>query len=275
MKKQHFDLIELYAGLGAVSLAAVGASPPPVSRVGNKTGYTKPILQALGIEPGSARSVLLVDVDLHVVKVLQALWVAPPWSRKAFVERLRRMAEGEPRRVWEAARAAKAARAATPLDAAAWLLWTAGARGGIGGFKGAHSRRPNMDGFIPSRASLIERVASFHVPEGVNVEVQWVSAAALDPRAFAPCAVYLDPPYADSKLLRVALHPLVQIAERWRQAGHRVVLSERQRLPGLSEADWQARRITDERVGQRRRSLTTSNEEWLFIGRVAQKGQRP
>lgn len=264
----RYDLIELYAGLGAVSLAALGASSPPVSRVGSKSGYTAPILRALGIEPGSARRVLLVESDAQICDVLRLLTSSDDERRQHAAETIRLLASAPAREVWEHARTI--AGWSYEADPAWWLLYTAGARGGIGGFKGGHVRRASVDGFIPSRLSLAKRVAGFRMPEGAEVEIARARVEDCDPTeecSYEPTAVYLDPPYRDSALLqqvRANIDRAADIAERWRAAGHRVVLSERVRPQALSAA-WEARRIDGERRGQTRRSLTRSTEEWLFV----------
>lgn len=265
----ELDLIELYAGLGAVSLAAVGASKPVVSRVGSKAGYTKPILKALGIKPGSAKRVLLVEADTRVADVLHTLLGATvpiEERRRHTADLIQLLAHAPAREVWEEARRSVFRGSCDP---AMWLLFTAGARGGVGGFKGGHKHRPSVDGFIPSRSALAERVRSFYVPSpalGRELGVVCEDVAALDPSLFSPTAVYLDPPYGDSELLKWPNASRLSgiIAEKWRAAGHRVVLSERVRPVGLSAA-FKAKRITEERTGQCRRSLTKSAEEWLFV----------
>lgn len=96
---------------------------------------------------------------------------------RGFVARLRpdiiagRLAEAPPPEVAHAA-----ARA---------LVLTAGTHGSAetGGFRGAHSLRPAVDGFIPSRDSVAVGTARIRMPEGCLVLSQ--DAATIDPRSVA------------------------------------------------------------------------------------------
>jgi len=248
-----YDLIELCCGLGAVTWAAVGAPPPPVSRIGSKRGYVGPILEALGIEPGTTKRVLMVDSDRHLCAALESLLNRDRRSMLA-ADISNAAKRPDAKKVWEASRY----RGVMP-SASAWFLWTAGARGGVGGFKGRHKLRPSVDGFIPSRKSLAERLRNFDVPG--KVEVLHADADALDPRKYAPTRVYCDPQYPDRTGYGDVLDDATTLATRWRAAGHRVVVS----LPfGICDAD-STRDITKLRKGQTRRSMTKDSVEWLSV----------
>lgn len=261
-----YDLIELCCGLGAVTWAAVGAPPPVVSRIGSKRGYTEPILSALGIDPGTARNVLMVDSDETLARAMWAL-VNESDLVAEYVDRTRRR---DPRVLWVSCRDAVMRCEATPAE---WFLWTAGARGGIGGFKGGHIRRKRVDGFIPSRGSLAERLRNFqtffHTPRITpptlpgNVFVACRNVAKIDPTKYEPTAIFIDPPYPSRTGYGAggALTNESQIGFDWRRAGHRVVISLDRPLPG-----WEAREITGLRRGQTRRSLTRDSVEWLNVG---------
>lgn len=241
-------LIELCAGTAAVSLAALGCSRFPVSRIGSKQGWTAPILAALGVR--DVDTAILVEADPRLAALLTAMISTS--ERLAMARAVEASLADDSRAVWERARSGP-----SPADT---LLWMAGARGGIGGYKGAHKLRPSVDGFIPSRASLALRLRTFALAGSVTVLCE--DASALDPRAFAPTAVYVDPPYAGRQGYRAALAESVEVlARRWCDAGHRVVVSEARPLAGADET----REITSLRRGQSRRSLTTDHAEWLSI----------
>lgn len=241
-------LIELCAGTAAVSLAALGCSRFPVSRIGSKQGWVAPILAALGALDTDA--VTLVEADPRLAALLAAMTSTA--ERLAMARAVEASLSDDSRAVWERARSGP-----SPADT---LLWMAGARGGIGGYKGTHKLRPSVDGFIPSRASLARRLRAFTLSGSVTVLCK--DASALDPLSFASTAVYIDPPYRGRQGYRAALaEPVESVARRWRDAGHRVVVSEARPLVGADET----REITSLRRGQSRRSLTTDHAEWLSI----------
>ena len=83
-----------------------------------------------------------------------------------------------------------AGRLARPTEVAArgvarFLVLTAGTHGSAeaGGFKGMHVRRPNVDGYIPSREGVACGTARIRLPGDTLVLAQ--DAASIDPRAAA------------------------------------------------------------------------------------------
>lgn len=257
-----YDLIELCCGLASVSLAATGSSPAPVSRIGSKRGYTGPILEALGIEPGTAKRVLLVDSDPNVCLFLKCLLNSRDRLTQARIIEMQLEFFPDARTVWNECRDAVKKGKPTPTH---WLLWTAGARGGVGGFKGAHKLRPNVDGFIPSRKALAERLRKFHVPDGVEFEVRCCAVEDLSPRSFERTCIYLDPPYPERQGYGNADQMYVwcvkQIVGQWRSAGHRVVVSLDRPISGANRT----LDITKLRKGQTRRSMTRDSVEWISV----------
>lgn len=242
-------LIELCAGTGAVSLAALGCSRFPVSRIGSKAGWVEPILEALDVL-APIPTATMVEADPRLASLLRTLLTAT--GRDALALSIESSLAEPSRTVWERARGG-----AEPVDT---LLWMAGARGGIGGYKGTHKLRPSVDGFIPTRASLARRLRRFDTAGLASVIC--ADASTLDPHAFAASAVFIDPPYVGRQGYRFALvEPVEALAVRWSGAGHRVVVSEAHPLSGASES----REITALRRGQSRRSLTTNPAEWLSI----------
>lgn len=249
-------LVELCSGLGALTLHLHGRKPP-ASRIGSKAGYAAAIANELGIEGPPDRAVL-VDADGALQNAMWWLTQTPQLLAR-IIETTGRACPGhDPRRVWEWSRDT---RGHGPLErqAAHWWLWTAGARGGIGGFKGRHVHRPNVDGFIPSRTNLIKRIAAFKPLPHVEVVHGWVSSVEPIPDA----VVYFDPPYHEAQgygFDAIAHRPLLQ---PWLDAGCTVAISERRPITGYAGA--RHVELTHRRVGQARRSLTTTTEEWLTI----------
>jgi hypothetical protein len=248
-------LVELCSGLAALTLHLHG-DKPPASRIGAKTGYAHAIADELGLE-GPPHRALLVDHDPALCNAMLWLLTTPRILAWCIEDLSGLAADVDPRTIWRHARARRNGVGVVP--AAWWWLWTAGARGGIGGFKGRHKHRPNVDGFIPSRRSLIDRIASFQpLP---HVDVLCLDIADVKPTPGA--VVYIDPEYSAAtgyggrRPSDVAI-----IAQRWAGAGCRVGVSDRAYLPipGARHVD-----LTSRRRGQARRSLTTTDTELLTI----------
>lgn len=245
----NFDLIELCAGTAAVSLLALGAPVFPASRIGSKAGYAEICLNTLGISPGSAKRVLLVEADPRIARILQTLFSANcAW----LAEELALVKDVEPKALW--------LKAKDRHDAVGDLLWLAGARGGIGGFKGLHKLRPNVDGFIPSRSSLVERVRNFIPFEGRAVVLNSTIESVVPPTKRTN--VYIDPPYVGRQGYGFSLEkPIEDTAAYWASCGHKVLVSEARPLTGATATF----EITEKRVKQSRRSLTQNAVEWLSL----------
>lgn len=258
-------VVELFAGLAAWTLYLHHQHPPtsspPASRIGSKAGYAAALTQAFGVTDTPER-VLLVEADPQLANALHFLLHHPRDLARAV--RLFGGPSCEPRHVWQRAKDARGE--GHLLGAGAWWVWTAGARGGIGGFKGAHKLRPNVDGFIPSLNALQNRISLF-LPRP-HVEVVCARAESIDPIQGA--VVYLDPPYDGTQGyggFGPSVEAVCELARRWRDAGARVGVSYNRRLDtyaaGLPE--WHAVDLTTLRRGQSRRSLTRSREEWLTL----------
>ena len=144
---------------------------------------------------------------------------------------------------------------------ASFWLFTAGARGGVGGFKARHKHRPNVDGFTPNRVSLASRIEAFQ-PHAGKVRVVCADVSKIDPANFPPSPVFFDPPYKGRLGYACKLHETAaEIARRWASFGHKVAVSEA--VP-LHEAD-ETIDITNTRKGQTRRSLSIDAVEWLSV----------
>jgi hypothetical protein len=143
-------------------------------------------------------------------------------------------------------------------EAARFLLLTASSFGGIGGFKGRHKHRPSVDGFIPSRASIVVRLDALRP---CPVKVHCMDAAFLPVRSNV--TVYLDPPYRGRHGYGYTMSPewVADLACRWRAAGAIVGVSEA--IPLALGPEW--RHVPLVRRAQVRRSLTQNDDEWLTI----------
>lgn len=229
---------------------------PPCSRIGSKWGYAPQICHALGLKGCELEDVWLVEADLALANAVAWLLRRPVDLANA----VELAALGEPRNVWHRARdVARESFPDTVEAAAAWWLWVAGARGGIGGFKGQHKLRPNVDGFIPGRISLIERIRS---SQPIPAQILTMDARDFDPPAGA--IVYIDPPYHGAQGYGPELPrgDVQRLASEWHSLGCTVGVSEREPLilTGARHVE-----LTDLRAGQFRRSLTRSRVEWLTI----------
>lgn len=249
-------LVELCCGTAAVSLAALGAPRFPASRIGNKAGYAREILGHMGIEPGSVRQALLIDADPEMIRILTAL-LNMPGTLAEMVREL--LSKGDPRTVWERAREG--------TSSASALIRIAGARGGIGGFRGEHKLRPTATG-IPF--SLVDRIRKFQrfkkknwsMLSNVHCQTATLDEFFQHRYLTKPNArIYIDPPYEGRQGFAgfVLAEVIEDTARRLAYAGHPVWVSEARPLHGAKVRV----NITQARQGQSRRSLTTSLEEWL------------
>lgn len=185
--------VELCAGLASVAWSAWGGLPP-VSRQGSKVGVARRVREILGV-PSRPRRVVLVERDPALCAVLRVL-AGPPAGREAVACLIEGVADLPPAGCWRRACSGEFG------PVASWLLRTAGARGGIGGWKGGDTRgtlRPRDlgdGGFMPHRRNLARRLREF--PDvGGAVEVAEGCAASFPA---VPGAVhYLDPPYAGTQ----------------------------------------------------------------------------
>ena len=247
-------LVEPFAGLGAVGLYALTRLPPPASRIGAKSGYAAAILDRIG----PVEAVDWSDADPSVVAALRAMVEGVdlgPWLG------------GDARERWAEARTMRHA------DPAAWWVHLAGARGGIGGFKGAHVRRSSVDGFIPSRENLarrLDRIAALRLGDRIRISCE----RAADREYPLGATVYFDPPYIGAEKYPDAPRTDPEVVAAWWRAAStasRLLLSER-----AVAYDLPGRWSTLPRTGQRRRSLTTTNQEVLLDWTpAASSGDRP
>lgn len=226
-------LFEICAGSAAITRRILGVAPL-VGFMGAKDRYAADILRHWPVaDPGAF---VLNDLgywgDIWPALVNDAL-------REETATALDRLAGYPPREAWDLARSS-AADLSVPDLAAARLCRIAGTYGGgeVGGFKGRHVRRPNVDGFIPSRRTLAARVRG--MPRSAMVRV---SATRLDAAAVAAppgSYVFIDPPYAGrSKYTNdFPRSSVLAVAARARDAGCFVAVCEGVPLAGELGAGW-------------------------------------
>lgn len=156
---------------------------------------------------------------------------------------------------------------------AARLVETAGTHGSAseGGFKGLHIRRPNVDGFIPSRDSIAatcDGVAGGWPPVAVLPAIPTADdlAAMLGtPGDLDGVVCYMDPPYQGTTGYGAELSraEVVAMARDFDRLGAVVCISEAE--PVIE--GWHATEITGGRKGQKR-TFSKQQREWLTMNRA-------
>jgi len=120
--------VELCAGLASVSLRLIGGEcRPPVSRMGNKAGYSQAILAALGLRSGQgADALLLCEPDAGCRALLQA-YGQPEVLRDA-AEVIRGWSSESPKELWLRLRAEGPVKGADGREVARWCAIVSGNR---------------------------------------------------------------------------------------------------------------------------------------------------
>ncbi len=253
--------IELCAGSAALTLWMNGRQRPLVAYAGGKRGYVEKIIKVL--KPEGVNQFILVDLG--------------PWGRtwKILIHRSKDVADViESKSIEDPLEVRKWAleknRCILSDDvvvAASHLLVIASTYGGFekGGFKGKHKRRPNVDGFIPNRNSLAERVRSLNIPSSMTAH--HVDAESIEP---FPALVYIDPPYRGTTkyMASFSRESVVKTALKWSKVGSRVVISEGEPIEELVTLGWLCKEITKARNGQNRTNTRSDREliTWNFSG---------
>lgn len=248
-------LIELCAGSAAITRSMCGLGPL-VGFMGAKDRYCDQILCEWDL--AAQDKILLNDPG-----VWGDIWTAISLGMSGEVaQTLELWAAKEARGLYYSL---KSFRPSGPAEAAAaGLCLIAGTFGGgeVGGFKGRHRHRPNVDGFIPSRSTLASRVSAC-VPTGITVTR--TMAQSLNPLDFERSWVYIDPPYDGHTGYRNKLSraELLKLASGWRDAGHHVAVSEAVPLTQELGPGWKAVEIFECKGSHRRNSRQTT--EFLTI----------
>lgn len=250
--------VELCAGSAAVSLRWLSSkAKPPLSYQGGKRGYADAILRAMGQEPGAGRGHEVVLCEPGPWGEAWELWRTAE-GRADTCARLEAWAAEDPRTLWDRLR-----RAPVPVDmaerVATWavLQWWKFGRSPVipvdgvwlmmGGFNASEAYRgeyrqrlkdergtyANGVPIVVSRDMtidvLLEGMAA--LPDLSRVRVHHGTAQTLAPIPGAIC--YLDPDYQGTTGYGHTF-PRAEVlatAQRWREAGCLVVVSEAEPLP--------------------------------------------
>lgn len=265
-------LVELCAGSAGLTTWLCNEDPM-VSYAGSKFRYAERIAQIMGLTNGVDR------FWLNDPGVFGGIW--KPMSSRDGREGVARYLEAlktEPPRelfdsIWERVQQP----GISEEECAALLLCRiAGTYGGKerGGFKGLHKRRPNVDGYIPSRNSIYERVKRIQFPENA-ITVTREDARTVDVAEQTRLAdrvyIYIDPPYRGSESVyehRLPRDDLITLVQRCCQMENVevVAISEAEPLlPWLhsiahQSGTWECHNISGARWGQNRRNSKTDSE---------------
>lgn len=289
--------VEAPAGLAAVSLCLQGGRHcrPPVSRMGNKAGYSVPILALAGLRPGRrADAYVWAELDADVRGLLRAYPDAAMLRQVADI--IRGWAGEEPRALWERLRAERRERGAV------------GDAGGVAGWailaQWAFRHGEPESGFGPSIVAVRPRTKTDHGSRGRTAGdearlVEQAARAGWPPVAVLPTiptaadlsamlgtpgdlegvVYYADPPYVGTTgygddLPREAV---VRAALEAAAMGARVMVSEAVPVAELVAHGWHATDIGHTRRGAKRTFarvasewVTSSFEPVETVGRVEQ-----
>ena len=249
-------LVELCAGSAALTRWLSGGWKL-VSYAGGKDGYAESIAERMSLRSAPERIILAEP------GVWYDVWVALTWGLADRVADVIEAWEPEDARsLWDELRGGRGETGSAYVRAARALVLVAGTHGGFerGGFKGLHIRRPNVDGFIPSRSSIVQRLRA--VPELPPIEVY---RRAVDVAPFAGARVYVDPPYEGRTGYAHAMSrfEVTELAMAWKDVGARVVAVS-EAVPLRFGVGWSAHELTSARRGQGRRN-SRSAQEWLTV----------
>jgi len=161
---------------------------------------------------------------------------------------------------------------ASDLDCALRLFKLAGTFKGaeFGGFKGKHKHRPNVDGFIPSRKSIIQRCADLR-----DIAASWKiyhndakSVPIPEDMIEMQTICYIDPPYVGTEnvyLNKLSRKDVIEIALLWSAKGASVMISEAEPIEELRVLGWEVVNISDVRVGQARKNSKINSEFITYL----------
>jgi hypothetical protein len=133
--------------------------------------------------------------------------------------------------------------------------------GETGGYKGKHIHCESVDGFIPSRKSLIKRIRQFdNLSNFNNIISSSVCATKIIPKP--GCWVYIDPPYSGSLgqyETKLSKFQVILLAKKWKRQGSAVAVSESIPLDRALGEGWESRELMTEK-GQYRKNANGLRE---------------
>ena len=278
---------EFPAGLAAVSLRLQGGAHcrPPISRMGNKAGFSQTILGVLGLHSGQgAAAYWWAEADPDVAALLRVY--PDPDALREVARIIRGWAGEEPRALWERLRAERRARGAatgTAGEVAGWLFLHHGSfqmkgpDAGIGVPEGCdktenHGAKRPVLSIIHSaiRYTIIDNWPSVRVSPCIPTAAE-VSAAIGTPGDLSGCVVYMDPPYAGTTGYTADLPraEVVMHARDFAALGATVAISEAEAIPDLVRSGWHSVEITGGRVGAKR-TFSKQQQEIITMNRPAE-----
>jgi hypothetical protein len=259
-------VIEPFAGSAALSMFICSAKSP-VSYAGSKAGYACTILSHLGLLPDDITTVVLNDPgiwgDIWPALVADTLKVAEEVDKLA-------KSPGDARALYDGLMDRIQGAATAHQRAALCLCRIAGTFGSkeVGGFRGLHKNRPNVDGFIPSRHALVKRLADLAPALAAREFVcTKLDARNVDVGRYLDkgrVIIYMDPPYLGSESVyqhKITRLDVVKLALEWASLGADVVVSEAAPIPELTAAGWKVVDISLDRVGQGRKNSRSASEK--------------
>lgn len=275
---------EFPAGLAAVSLRLQGGAHcrPPISRMGNKAGFSQTILGVLGLHSGQgAGAYWWAEADPDVAALLRIY--PDPDALREVARIIRNWAGEEPRALWERLRAERRARGAargTVGEVAEFAFLHQGSfqhKGPDAGIGRPEGMREGY-GFRPALASLRDsfpRLAEYAWPP-VCVSTSIPSAAEVSAAIGTPgdlegCVVYMDPPYAGTTGYTADLsrEEVVMHALDFAALGATVAISEAEAIPDLVRSGWHSVDITGGRVGAKR-TFSRQQQEIITMNKQPQ-----
>lgn len=261
---------EFPAGLAAVSLRLQGGAHcrPPISRMGNKAGFSQTILGVLGLHSGQgAGAYWWAEADPDVAALLRIY--PDPDALREVARIIRGWAGEEPRALWERLRAERLARGAaagTVGEVAEFAFLHQGSfqykgpDAGIGNPQGEprtgsfNAKRPTLEVILSAiKHTSVTGWPPVRVSPRIPAAAE-VAAAIGTPGDLEGCVVYMDPPYAGTTGYGHDLPraDVVAHARDFADLGATVVISEAEAIPDLVRSGWHSVEITGGRVGAKR-----------------------
>lgn len=260
--------IELCCGSAALTWQLMGGvSQPPVSYVGSKSGYASEIIDVLKLpkprivtlnDPGTWGRIWpsVIKNPSGVADAVESLAKDPRDPKDLFIQLPTIIDCTEDRET----------------EAALRLCRLAGTFGGkeVGGFKGKHKHRLSVDGYIPNRKTIAERVRQYNkLPDGITWFFFNETAQTITP-SNSGTFVYIDPPYLGSESVYQNRFPRAEVLEtavRWSKSGANVIISEAEPLDHsdilMNDGDWKSVELHG-RVGQTRKNSKSTKEFITF-----------
>lgn len=262
--------VEICAGSAAVSLHAVGLTPF-LGYCGSKKRYADAILHHARLTVNEISKVHLNDPGLWGV-----IWSVLCAEQQLDVSQIiTKNSKTESRACYVKMKRIASLNFSMPnaKRAAASLMVLAGTFGGkeVGGFKGLHKNRPNVDGFIPNRTNLAAKVNQFHLPSNITWNASCHNASDLDiltirQSALERILVFIDPPYMGSESVyenKLPRKEVIELAYKWWKNGADVIVSEATLIKELKE--WTVFDLTQYGTTTQVRKNSKSQTELLHV----------